>query len=332
MFSETVQSKLRKLDVYRKLPQDLTEATMSGAILSIIAMVCMSLLFVTELSEYLTISTTSEMFVDINRGGEKLNINVDITFPRYPCGLLSLDAQDVMGSHIVNVGGTLLKRRLNSSGTLISVEKVEHGHQTDIASIKKQFDDGEGCQILGNVLVNKVPGNFHISSHAQHGAIHEIIQGDPSKLDLSHQINHLSFGDTQDIDYILKSFTKGVLNPLDSVSKIRASEDRKSKTYEYYIKVVPTTYFNLRGAEYHVHQFTANGNEYPAEGLPAVYFRYDLSPVTVKFTQVRDSFFHFLVQVCAIVGGIYTVAGLVDNLIHTSVSKLLRKTREGKVG
>jgi hypothetical protein len=95
---------------------------------------------------------------------------------------------------------------------------------------------------------------------------------------------------------------------------------------------VPTTYFNLRGAEYHVHQFTANGNEYPAEGLPAVYFRYDLSPVTVKFTQVRDSFFHFLVQVCAIVGGIYTVAGLVDNLIHTSVSKLLRKTREGKVG
>ena len=44
-----VHSRLRSLDIYRKLPTDLTEPTMSGALISIIGTVCMIILFVTEL-------------------------------------------------------------------------------------------------------------------------------------------------------------------------------------------------------------------------------------------------------------------------------------------
>jgi hypothetical protein len=29
------------------------------------------------------------------------------------------------------------------------------------------LDAGEGCEIEGEVLIHKVPGNFHISSHDQ---------------------------------------------------------------------------------------------------------------------------------------------------------------------
>ena len=32
------------------------------------------------------------MFVDINRGGEQIRVNMDVTFPNFPCDILSLDA------------------------------------------------------------------------------------------------------------------------------------------------------------------------------------------------------------------------------------------------
>jgi len=38
---------------------------------------------------------------------------------------------------------------------------------------------------------------------------------------------------------------------------------------------VPTTYADLSGKEYYVHQFTSNTNDAPTNGFPALYFRYD---------------------------------------------------------
>lgn len=92
MFGDTVRNKLKKIDVYRKVPNDLTEPTFSGAVISVIALSCMVFLFITELVAYLQINLTSEMFVDINRGDEQLVINMDINLIRMPCALVSLDA------------------------------------------------------------------------------------------------------------------------------------------------------------------------------------------------------------------------------------------------
>ena len=58
--------------------------------------------------------------------------------------------------------------------------------------------------------------------------------------------------------------------------------------------------------------------------LPAVYFRFDLSPVTVRYWQYKEEFSHFFVQICAIIGGIFAVTGIIDGLIHKSVLYLLK--------
>ena len=332
MFSDSVKNKLKKFDVYRKLPQDLTEPTISGAVVSILACLFMLLLFLSELNTYLTISTSTEMFVDINRGGEKLIINIDLAFPRYPCSVMSLDAQDIMGSHVMNVEGSMKKIRLDADGAPLSEEDLLKGSgQVDASSARAQFEHKEGCRLQGHIKVNKVPGNFHISSHAYHDKIYSIVGHEIGKLDFSHEVVHLSFGENQDIQKIQTIFHEGVLSPLDTVTKTKGQNVREAISYEYYIKVVPTTYKTLRSEEFYVHQFTANSNEYRAEGAPAVYFRYDLSPVTVKFSQVQESFFHFVVQVCAIVGGVFTVAGLLENLLHSSIATVLRKREEGKL-
>jgi Endoplasmic reticulum vesicle transporter len=59
-------------------------------------------------------------------------------------------------------------------------------------------------------------------------------------------------------------------------------------------------------------------------------FNYELSPITVQFKQVKENFFEFLIYICAIVGGVFTVAGIVDAIIHRSVSVLF-KERIGKL-
>ena len=82
-----------------------------------------------------------------------------------------------------------------------------------------------------------------------------------------------------------------------------------------------------------MNQFTSNSNEVNSGmNLPCVYFRYDMSPVTVKFWQYKDNFLHFLIQICAIIGGIFSVTGIIDALVHKSVVAILRKANMGKLG
>jgi len=311
----------------------LTEPTMSGAMVSLVSTLIMAILFITEFNEFLKVQTVSEMFIDINRGGEKLFVNVDLEFPRFPCEVISLDAQDVMGTHHVNVAGNLVKRRINKDGVAYE-EYHDVPGAPDMAKVKESFTKQEGCKLMGSIEVNKVPGNFHVSSHAYQYYLGEIyVQNQITTLDLSHKINHVSFGTDEDLKEIKKKFNKGVLNPLDGVEVIK-NENLKSVGVmtQYYISVVPTTYQDLGGKELYVHQFTVNSNSLETYNVPAVYFRYDLSPVTVKFSLKKESFFHFLVQICAIIGGIFTVAGIIDSLIHKSVVHILKKAQIGKLG
>lgn len=65
-------------------------------------------------------------------------------------------------------------------------------------------------------------------------------------------------------------------------------------------------------------------------GLPGVFVLYEFSPMVVQYTESRRSFMHFLTGVCAIVGGIFTVAGLVDSMIYHSARALQKKIDLGK--
>lgn len=60
-------------------------------IVSIICTVVMVLLFLAEFGEFITIDTKSEMMVDIRHHDDRLNINIDIVFPKMPCEILNLD-------------------------------------------------------------------------------------------------------------------------------------------------------------------------------------------------------------------------------------------------
>lgn len=67
------------------------------------------------------------------------------------------------------------------------------------------FKEHQGCQLIGEILINKVPGNFHISAHAYGSILGRLFtETGVNNLDLTHKINHLSFGDEGDISAIKK--------------------------------------------------------------------------------------------------------------------------------
>jgi hypothetical protein len=100
-------------------------------------------LFTSEVYKYLSIDIKSNMLVDISHHDDRLNINIDIFFPKMPCQVLSLDVQDVMGTHIVDIAGSLYKRKYSKDGDFISEvsihEKIENRMEL-MNKIKEEID------------------------------------------------------------------------------------------------------------------------------------------------------------------------------------------------
>eukprot|EP00252_Welwitschia_mirabilis_P013399 TRINITY_DN2948_c0_g1_i1.p1 TRINITY_DN2948_c0_g1~~TRINITY_DN2948_c0_g1_i1.p1 ORF type:complete len:157 (-),score=23.70 TRINITY_DN2948_c0_g1_i1:181-651(-) len=152
--------------------------------------------------------------------------------------------------------------------------------------------------------------------------VHDILAFQKESFNVSHTINQLSFG----------AYFPGVVNPLDRVQKVQVPT---TGMYQYFIKVVPTVYTDIRGNKITSNQFSVTEHFKNAEiglsrSLPGVFFFYDLSPIKVHFTEIRTPFLHFLTNVCAIIGGIFTVSGIIDSFIYHGHRAIRKKIELGK--
>jgi len=151
-------------------------------------------------------------------------------------------------------------------------------------------------------------------------------------VNVSHVVHDLSFGEETPL---LAAMSGANLNPLRGVGKSATviEGDDVGLSYEYFLTIVPTQFLKLNGEFYNSFQFVANSNEITGRyRVPAIYFRYDLSAITVRFAEKRKSFAHFLVQICAIIGGVFTVLGLVNSFLHQTLRTVLKKAEMGKLG
>lgn len=64
----------------------------------------------------------AELIIDTTHRDDFVNINLDLTFPRMPCDILSLDEQDVLGTHKTDMMDNLHKIRLDQYGKKVSEE------------------------------------------------------------------------------------------------------------------------------------------------------------------------------------------------------------------
>lgn len=320
-------NRLRSLDLYREVQRDFTESTTTGALVSVVSVLFMGALFLTETASFAEVRTEHTMLVDApddpQHDHATMQINMNITMHRVPCAVLSVDAQDALGSHVLDVGGELHKTRLAADGSDRGVP-VDEGAPQD--------QKGEGCRVHGHMIVKRVPGNFHVSCHAHADLIHVFFATE--RMNVSHTVNHLSFGDEVLLD------AARATNPLNGVRKSGGGgQDGHSAhgghpvSYEYYLRVVATKFVDLAGAVVPSYQFVANSNEVIGHyRLPAIYFRYDVSPVTMVFSERKTPFAHYVVNLLAVVGGVFTVLGLVNSVLHSTLKKVWYKEQAGKLG
>ena len=112
---------IKGFDFYKDLPDSLSEPTLTGASVSLVLLTIIVLLIAQSTYKFLQFSKESEIMIDVNSGEEKLHINLDITLPKCPCDILSLDIVDVTGVHVVDIEGKLHKHRLDKNGKEIEV-------------------------------------------------------------------------------------------------------------------------------------------------------------------------------------------------------------------
>ena len=159
----------------------------------------------------------------------------------------------------------------------------------------------------------------------------------------SFVINHLSFGEKQDFETIAAHYPDtGVMHPLDGFAR-DLPDDQRAMRVGFYLKAVPAIFlgefgsfmvnFMGMGSLLHrteVFQLTASSETEFQSFESLIIFNYEVSPFAILYTNARENFLQFIISICAIIGGIFTMAGIVDSIIHKG-SKIVFKDRIGKL-
>ena len=124
----------------------------------------------------------------------------------------------------------------------------------------KKMTGGEGCNLSGHFTVNRVAGNFHIAMgegvdrEGRH--IHQFLPEDRINFNASHVVHELSFMDDEYGDVIGGSSDNGKKKfktemnkvgingekSMNGVDKVVTEDTGTTGLFQYFIKVVPTTY------------------------------------------------------------------------------------------
>ncbi|KAK1811750.1 ER-derived vesicles protein erv46 [Friedmanniomyces endolithicus] len=107
------KSRFTRLDAFTKTVEDARIRTTSGGIVTLTSLLLILYLVWGEWADYRRVVVHPELMVDKGRG-EKMEIHMNISFPRVPCELLTLDVMDVSGEVQTGVMHGVNKVRLRA--------------------------------------------------------------------------------------------------------------------------------------------------------------------------------------------------------------------------
>ncbi|CAO3613540.1 unnamed protein product [Mucor hiemalis] len=181
----------------------------------------------------------------------------------------------------------------------------------------------EGCNIHGTLEVNKIRGNFHFSAGKafSHGGshIHDMSSfiNNQQNQNFNHRIKHLRFGSHEyNLQKQKRTKSSDLIHPLDNKD---GGNSQAAMMYQYFLKIVPTEFDFINGKQTRTFQYSVSKQDQIVSqygGLPGVFFMLDHSPMRIIYSESRPTFGSFLTSVCAIIGGIFSVASVIDSVLY----------------
>lgn len=175
-----------------------------------------------------------------------------------------------------------------------------------------------GCMVAGRIMVNRVPGNFHIQAKSIHHEIHSAMTN------LTHRVNDLSFGQASGPPaHVLNNYPWFQTVPEKYKKHTNPLHDKYFPTYEFHqayhhdLKVVSTHLESLGGffaKESVMYQILEQSQLvlYTEVNVPEIRFSFDLSPMGVNISKEGRHWYEYVTTLLAIIGGTYTTLGLIN--------------------
>ena len=106
-------------------------------------------------------------------------------------------------------------------------------------------------------------------------------------------------------------------NTLGDAAFASHHEDR---TYEHFIQIVPTLNRNRDTMTY---RYTVSSAEHEdVDRFPSAKFTFVMSPMMVVISEKTVPLYHFLTNICALIGGLFTVFSMVNGVFDSIIKKL----------
>eukprot|EP01135_Chromosphaera_perkinsii_P000492 Nk52_evm46s96 gene=Nk52_evmTU46s96 len=334
---------LTQFDIFPKLEDEYVARSFSGGLVSIVTFSFMLFLVLSEFSYFLHLKPSQTFTVD-DKPDVDLSITLDMTV-KMDCDHIGGDLLDASQwtmrevSHIEKtpvhyeltqaqrdwLAQTRKNNRELSRATIGEVLKGVRKKPSllmapaDLGDVERSHRDPDyldGCFVHARFTPRKAAGNFHFTAGDSvfvlgGGHAHDSFRVPANKQNFTHRIERLAFGD--DIP--------GIQYPLDNSERV--SEQARG-VFTYFLTIVPTEYVSASGhsvytyqysvREYHRHLTGRTGAG--GRGSPGVFFKYDISDIKVNIRDDEEdtSFVRFLVQLCAIVGGVFATSGMLHRL------------------
>ena len=196
-------------------------------------------------------------------------------------------------------------------------KKKRHHHNID--SYKES--EHPGCQLAGHLLLDRAPGNFHILARSKH---HDLAS---EMTNVSHMVNELYIGDPTAMHWIQQRRSQVPVEVGPKITPLNGNvypTTEFHESYHHHIKLIATKIDGMKVGrrELVTYQMLANSQlaYYDDKVTPEAKFAYDFSPIAVKYTFRSRRWYDYLTSIFAIIGGVFTVVGMLEGVMRRITS------------
>ncbi|KAG7342374.1 endoplasmic reticulum vesicle transporter [Nitzschia inconspicua] len=195
--------------------------------------------------------------------------------------------------------------------------------QNSMRRMYQEWKEAEhpGCQLSGHLLLDRAPGNFHILARSKH---HDLA---PHLTNVSHMVNSLSIGDPMAGMKVISGeavVPDGVRDKISPMDGNVYTTMNLHESYHHYLKLITTKAPGLQVGRRDLKAYQIISSSqlayYRNDMVPEAKFAYDLSPIRVSYRQFSRRWYDFCTSILALIGGMFTVVGLVESSIQATVS------------